>query len=107
MFGSGSFGVPTFSRLDGGLKAIFPSEQCALQNFFGLELFSIPLGPPEGVSSMFIMAGSTGNMRLNEEDEYLADHISCLYPGMHARTVGKHILRSLNYEPPSAPASRT
>jgi hypothetical protein len=79
------------------LKAIFPSEQCALQNFFGLELYTVPV-VGDGVSPLFKLSGSTGNLRRNEQAELLGDGIYFMYP----RQDNIPIKRSLDYRPRSA-----
>jgi hypothetical protein len=76
------------------LKVIFPPEQCALQNFIGLELYTYTAGPEsEGLTSGFALSGSTGNLRKNEQGETLADGIFCVYPRRSA-TLAR---RSLNF----------
>jgi hypothetical protein len=70
-------------------------EQCALQNFIGLELYTYTAGPEsEGLTSGFALSGSTGNLRKNEQGETLADGIFCVYPRRSA-TLAR---RSLNFQ---------
>jgi len=70
---------PTGAVLE--LKVIFPPEQCARQNFIGLELYTDTAGPEsEGLTSGFTLSGSTGNLRKNEQEQVLGDGICCVYP---------------------------
>ncbi len=85
------------------LKAIFPSERCALQNFLGIEFYTDTLEPErEGLIAQipkagFTLSGSTGNIRQNEQGQILGDGIACMYPG-GPRVVA---LRNLSYQPPA------
>lgn len=81
------------------LKAIFPSEQCARQNFLGLEMYTQPLIDDEVHEAAFTISGSTGNLRENEQGQVLGDGIFCRYP----RSFDVPNQRSLDYPPPSAP----
>lgn len=63
------------------LKVIFPPEQCALQNFIGLELYTYPAVPKsEGINSEFALSGSTGNLRKNDQGQTLGDGVFCVFP---------------------------
>jgi len=81
------------------LRVLLPPEPCKRQGFLGLEIYSEPLemempNPEHG----FILAGSTGNLRRNEQGELLGDGIWCMAPKgqMPAR-------RSLDYGRPNIP----
>ncbi len=77
------------------LKVIFPPEECARQNFIGLELYTYTAGPEsEGLASGFTLSGSTGNLRKNEQGQVLGDGIYCVYP-RHATAL---VRRSLNFQ---------
>ncbi len=77
------------------LKVIFPPEQCALQNFIGLELYTYPVVPEsEGINSGFALSGSTGNLRKNDQGQTLGDGIFCVYPRGSATLTR----RSLNFQ---------
>ena len=78
------------------LKAIFPSERCARQNFFGLEMYTIPLLEGEVHEAAFSISGSTGNLRENEQGQVLGDGIFCRYP----RSFDASSQRSLDYSRP-------
>lgn len=79
------------------LKAIFPPEQCALQNFLGIELYTDTAGPgSEELTTGFTMSGSTGNLRVNEQGQTLGDGVFCLYPH-RATMLAEH---SLNFQRP-------
>jgi hypothetical protein len=75
------------------LKAIFPSEQCARQNFFGLEMYTVPILEGETHETAFTISGSTGNLRQNEHGQELGDGIYCRYP----RDFNAPVRRSLEY----------
>lgn len=63
------------------LKVIFPPEQCALQNFIGLELYTYPAVPKsEEINSEFALSGSTGNLRKNDQGQTLGDGVFCVFP---------------------------
>ena len=75
------------------LKAIFPSERCVRQNFFGLEMYTVPILEGETRETAFTISGSTGNLRQNEQGQELGDGIYCRYP----HDFGAPIERSLDY----------
>jgi hypothetical protein len=62
------------------LKAIFPSDRCARQDFFGLEMNTDELREDEVQEVAFTISGSTGNLRENEQGQILGDGIFCMYP---------------------------
>jgi hypothetical protein len=78
------------------LKAIFPSEQCARQNFFGLEIYTVPRVEGDVRGPAFTISGSTGNLRENEHGQLLGDGIWCRYP----RDFDAPNQRSLDYAGP-------
>jgi len=80
------------------LQVILPSERCALQNFLGIEFYTVTSGAErEGVAAGFMLSGSTGNIRQNDQGQTLGDGIACIYP----RRSSTEVLRSLNYQPPA------
>lgn len=79
------------------LKVLFPPERCPVQGFLGVELYT-DVGDPETPAPSFILSGSTGDLRSNDENELLGDGIFCLYPrgALRAR-------RSVDFAPVPAP----
>lgn len=75
------------------LKAIFPSERCARQNFFGLEMYTMPMLEGEVHEAAFTISGSTGNLRKNDQGQELGDGIYCRYP----HDFDAPVQRSLDY----------
>jgi hypothetical protein len=61
------------------LKVVLAPDTCELPGFIGLNMF--PSAAFIGnATSGFLLGGSTGNIRFNEQKEKLGDGISCVYP---------------------------
>jgi len=84
-----SISHPAGTVLD--LKVILASGKCTLPGLIGLEVYP-SFGSLEGATSGFILSGSTGNLRRNEQGELLGDGIYCVYPRQEAEA-----RRSLDY----------
>jgi hypothetical protein len=63
------------------LRVALPPEDCELPGFLAFELYTNYL-KEEGADPRpgFIMSGSTGNIRRNDQGEALGDGIYCMYP---------------------------
>jgi hypothetical protein len=72
------------------------SERCARQGFLGLEMYTQPLLESEVHEAAFMISGSTGNLRENEQGHLLGDGIYCRYP----RDFDVPNQRSLDYASP-------
>ncbi len=81
------------------LKVLLPPEKCALQGFIGVEVYA-QLDDSQTPTPSFMLAGPTGNLRKNDEGQYLADGIFCMYPRMDINA-----RRSVNYRLPEVPQS--
>jgi hypothetical protein len=81
-----------------GLKVLLPPEQCPLQGFLGVEIYSEPPEMPDPARG-FILSGSTGNIRRNEEGEWLGDGVFCIVPRGQMP-----VRRSLDYRRPNIPS---
>jgi hypothetical protein len=81
------------------LRVLWPPDECDRQGFLGIELYTdfqdedAP-DPAHG----FILSGSTGNLRRNDEGELLGDGVYCIAP-----REGFPVRRSLDYGKPSVP----
>jgi len=78
------------------LKVLLAPEECTRPGFIGLELYTIP--DEEPLKGGFILGGPTGNLRRNEQGEWLGDGIYCLYPRGEMP-----VHRNINYKLPSVP----
>lgn len=94
------------------LKVLLPPERFAGQGFIGLELYTHSNDPeeeddtenaPRSSQGTFILSGSTGNLRQNEQGEWIAEGISCMYP----RPASMAVRRSVDYLLPSVPGARS
>lgn len=61
------------------LRTVLASHACKLPGFIGLNLFRARTWI-EGANSGFILSGSTGNLRRNQDGELLGDGVFCVYP---------------------------
>ncbi len=82
------------------LKVIFAPEQCARPGFIGLEMYT-DFDDSEDMIDSFILSGSTGNLRENEQGQLLADGIYCMYPrsNIQVRRSVDYILDSIPPQP--------
>jgi len=80
------------------LKAIFPSEGCERQGFFGLELYSLAREPDDDYASpSFLLGGPTGNVRRNLQGELIAEGIYAMFPRstVQARRVLDYVMNEI------------
>jgi len=75
------------------LRVMLSGETCRYPGFLGVEAYrSFSFFPESG----FTLNGPSGNMRLNEHGQRIADGLFCMYP----RLTEFAVRRSLNFPPP-------
>jgi hypothetical protein len=80
------------------LRVLAASDRCDWPGMIGIELRREPM-VDSGPSPSFIVSGSTGNLRRNEDGDLLGDGIFCFYPG---GDIGRR--RTLDYTLQNVPA---
>jgi hypothetical protein len=76
------------------MRVALPNKEATCQSFLGLELYFESFGVKENSATSYVLSGSTGNLRFNENGERIGDGLYCFYPAR-----AKEDVRSLKFIP--------